>query len=449
MSGMMSDTSSRDLSEFLKRALGAQCSETDEPLTEEKLRAIARNAGLSEEDWETLCDQLTDHLAKGRNFLKFGNFTDAITELEHAAAIAPYRSDVLVDCGKAYCGRWKETRSGSARERAEELFRKALEIDPGNVDAAEYISALKQPRQASGFSRRKKLAAAGVIALACVIPLWFGIGGNDAPIGLAAPVDAINETSQRQIYPPATLPQHDGRSGFAFDGDLVAHWTFDGDLKDQAGLTKAGAVEQGEGVDGRAARFFSDRKSAMYTEPSTQFELLESITVSAWVKPEARGEAGQVVWFGDRRGGRDPWQLTVLGNGKVRFRTDRAVTRKPAFPIRQEEIKVASDGVTKLNQHVAAESPDLLPLNEWSFLTGRISKVSENESVITVFVNGKAVDEVRTTESVDYDTAGMWLSIGALHHGNTQNFDGLIDEVRVYRGALSEDEIGEIYRHAR
>ena len=77
------------------------------------------------------------------------------------------------------------------------------------------------------------------------------------------------------------------------------------------------------------------------------------------------------------------------------------------------------------------------------------SDPSENESVITVFVNGTAVDEVRTTESVDYDTAGMWLSIGALHQGDTQNFDGLIDEVRVYRSALSEDEIREIYRHAR
>lgn len=450
MSGVMSDTFTSDLTEFLKRALGAQCAESDEPLTEEKLREIAQNAGLTEADWDTLCSQLSNHLAKGRNFLKFGNFTDAITDLEPAVAIAPYRSDVLIDCGRAHLGRWKETRSRSSQERAEELFRKALEIDPGNADAAEHLSDLKQSESASRIPRKKKLTAVAAIALACVIPLWLGIetgglsGNSETGAG-----DSLIETAERQVYPPAALPQSGGDSSFAFDRDLVAHWTFDENSTDRALLTEAGIVEQSQGVDGRAARFSPDRKSGMYTEPSTQFELLDTITVSAWVKPETRGKTGQIVWFGDRRGGRDPWQLTVLGNGKVRFRTDRAVTRRPAFPVRQQEIIVADGGVPHLNQHIAAESPDMLPLNEWSFVTGRIQKISESESVITVFVNGTAVDEVRTTESVDYDTAGMWLTIGAVHEGDTQNFDGSIDEVRVYRNALTEDEIRELYRHAR
>ncbi|GEM_PF-1637321 len=43
----------------------------------------------------------------------------------------------------------------------------------------------------------------------------------------------------------------------------------------------------------------------------------------------------------------------------------------------------------------------------------------------------------------------MWIALGAVHYGETQNFNGTIDEVRVYRSALSADEIREIYRHPR
>ena len=83
------DLFSADVSNFLEKALGIQLAEPRQPLSEEKLKEIARNAGLTEEDWENLCEQLKGHLAKGRNFLKFANYTDAITDLEHAVAIAP------------------------------------------------------------------------------------------------------------------------------------------------------------------------------------------------------------------------------------------------------------------------------------------------------------------------------------------------------------------------
>ncbi|MEQ1841943.1 MAG: LamG domain-containing protein, partial [Verrucomicrobiales bacterium] len=102
-----------------------------------------------------------------------------------------------------------------------------------------------------------------------------------------------------------------------------------------------------------------------------------------------------------------------------------------------------------LNQHVAADSPGLLPLNEWSFVTGRIQKTSSGQSVISVFVNGTLVSEVKTTETVDYKTDEMWVTLGAVHDGNAQNFNGAIDEVRVYRSALSDEQIRELYEQPR
>jgi len=451
------DLFTADLTNFLQKALGVQLADPEKLLSEEKLKEIARNAGLTEEDWENLCETLKGHLAKGRNFLKFANHTDAITELEQAVAIAPYRADVLVDCGKAHFGRWKETGNRLSRDKAETFFRKSLEIDPDNADAAEQLSLLKQTKPASRI-RRKIAAMAAVLLLAGGVSAWVGIPG------LSEKIDGLGGNPQiespevkgkgRTVYPPAALPPVGSPGPFAFDQDLVAHWTFDGSssteglVAGQHSLTQSGRVEVVEGVDGRAMRFFSGEESGMFTKPSTEFTFIDAVTVSAWVKP-ATFKSSQIVWFGDRRKGRDPWQLAVLDSGQVRFRSDRAVTGDPPFAMLPEEIIVKPGVGPHLNQHVSADSPGLLPLNEWSFVTGRIQKTSSGQSVISVFVNGTLVSEVKTTETVDYKTDEMWVALGAVHDGNAQNFNGAIDEVRVYRSALSDDEIRQLYEQPR
>lgn len=459
---MGNDSFSTDLTNFLRKALEIRLADPDRTLTEDKLREIARNAGLTGEDWEKLSGKLEGHLAKGRNFLKFANHTDAITELEPAAAIAPYRTDVLVDCGKAHSGRWKETGVRQSRDRAEFLFRKCLEMDPGCADAAEQLSALKRSKPVPLF-RRKLAVTAAALALAAGVSAWVGLPalsgktkrvGGDPVAGDISPAPAANAPTARTPYPPATLPSPGLPGPLPFDSDLVAHWSFEGTSTGEdlsAGghsLSISGRIETAEGVDGRAIRIFSGEPSGMYTKPSPEFQFAESITVSAWVKP-ATWKSSQIVWFGDRRGGRDPWQLAILDSGQVRFRSDRSVTSDPKFTLQPEEVIVKPGETPPLNQHVAADSPGLLPLDEWSFVTGRIRKEGSGQCVITVFVNGMPVGEAKTAESVDYGTDGMWITIGAVHDGNAQNFNGVIDEVRVYRSALSDTEIRELYRLPR
>lgn len=459
---MVSDPSSSDLTHFFDKALEIQLTEPDGPLTEERLKRIALQAGLSEKDWEALCAKLNGHLVTGRNFLKFANHTDAITEMESAVAIAPYRADAMVDCGKAHLGRWKETGSRSHKDRAEFLFRKSLGIDPENIEAAELLSELKKAKPSSRSSGKKSVLVA-VLALACGVTAWLGISGFteksdsagvEMPIGLPEPGTAGGSSTSNPIYPSATLPQIGVGAPFTFDRDLVAYWSFDenspGDefAAGRHPLTKSGRVEVEDGVDGCGRRFFVGEKSGMFTQPSPEFDFAESVTVSAWVKP-ASFKSSQIVWFGDRQGGRDPWQLAVLDSGQVRFRSDRAVTSDPAFTMLPEEILVKPGNVPHLNQHVGADSPGRLPLHEWSFVTGRIKKTSSGKSVITVFVNGQPVSEVQTNETVDYGTEEMWITVGAVHDGNAQNFNGVIDEVRVYRSALTDEQIHEIYRFPR
>lgn len=259
---------------------------------------------------------------------------------------------------------------------------------------------------------------------------------------------------KRPLYTAAALPPVGGTASAGSTLGLVAHWSFDGEPigRDLANgrhpLAIGGTVVPDEGVDGRGVRFSGAKGSGMFTSPSQEFALSDALTVSAWIKPAAR-KGGQIVWFGDPRGGRDPWLLYLHGDGRVRFRSDRAVTAKPTFAVRQQEIVLMPGGALNLNQHVAADSPGVLPLNEWSFITGRIEKVSAKQRAFSVFVNGEKVHEVRSTEEVDYTTDRMWVALGAVHKGDSQNYNGSIDEVRVYGRSLTDDEVAALYRLPR
>jgi len=207
---MNSDRFSGDLAKFLHKALEIQLSDPEDQLTEEALKEIALKAGLTEDDWARICQKLDEHLQKGANFLTFGNFTEAINEFEQAAAIAPYRANILADCGSAHLGHWKEAGSRPSRDRAEEMFRKCLKIEPGHTGAAEQLSALRHPRPSRSVSARKALIA-GLLGLAGVVSAWMMIPeSGEANSNLLTPsiesrpqVDRIDSESS-----PTRIPLH-------------------------------------------------------------------------------------------------------------------------------------------------------------------------------------------------------------------------------------------------
>jgi len=154
----------------------------------------------------------------------------------------------------------------------------------------------------------------------------------------------------------------------------------------------------------------------------------------------------QIAWFGDSQFGRDPWVLHLLTDGSVEFRSDRSVTGRPVFTVFEDEIQLSSAGKPMLNQHVAVHSPGTLAPGQWYFVAGVLEKISPRQRALKLYVNGQAVAETRTAEVVNYPTEGMFLTIGAVDGGTWQNFDGLIDEVRVYDRALAAAEIAALYR---
>lgn len=188
-----------ELASFLRKALEIQLADPDDHLTEDALAKIARNAGLSEEDWKRVCDKLEEHLQRGRNFLSFENYDDAIVELEQAVDLAPYRAGVLRDCGQAHLGLWKELGSKPSRERAEELLRKSLEIDPGSAEVAGLLTELKNTKPPARGLKKKTAIAAAILALTCGGAVWLGVEKSSNGVDQS---EVDTATAAESVSPP-------------------------------------------------------------------------------------------------------------------------------------------------------------------------------------------------------------------------------------------------------
>jgi hypothetical protein len=263
----------------------------------------------------------------------------------------------------------------------------------------------------------------------------------------------------RVKYGAAAIPRASANLPPAPVQGLVGYWNFDqGDANDVSGKGHHGKIRGGATIvdegNGKALRTRKNPSSAraaswdsvtMPTGPD--LALTDTITVSAWVKyssiPGTWGS--QIAWFGNSEYGRDPWTLQLYPDGTLSFRSDRSVTGRPIFTVFDDELYLSSSGKPMMNQHVSVESPGTLQSGSWYFVAGTIEKLSPRARVMRLYVNGEPVSEVKTKETVNYPTDKMWMAIGAVDLGTWQNFDGLIDEVRVYDRPLSPEEIKALY----
>lgn len=215
---MSYDSDPDELTSFLRKVLDIQLAEPGDQLTEEALEKLARKAGLSEDGWKRVCERLEEHLQKGRNFLRFENYEEAIVELEQAVALAPYRAGVLRDCGKAHLGLWKESANKASRVRAEELLRKSLEIDPASAESAELLTELKKPSPGSRRPGRKIALASAILALACGGAFWFG---SEKATAVANSGEGVIATATELVSKPeAALEFYQSHNIFAKDFNI-------------------------------------------------------------------------------------------------------------------------------------------------------------------------------------------------------------------------------------
>ena len=137
-----------------------------------------------------------------------------------------------------------------------------------------------------------------------------------------------------------------------------------------------------------------------------------SFTMAAWIKPDDVPNKIRAI-FGGVPGGAGFWQA----NGNL------AIAKKNDW----ESYSVAAGIVPDVWQHVAVT-------------------VDSVGSTITFYVNGVAYAEADPTQSSS-DFTERTDRIG--NHGNNadENFDGMIDDARIYNRALSASDVTELYNY--
>ncbi|MEZ4888491.1 MAG: hypothetical protein R3E32_27435 [Chitinophagales bacterium] len=114
----------------------------------EELEQIAANLGMSKEAWNGLQKELQDSVMRGKGFMKYENWDDAIEELKHAEQINPFHLGVLMELSESYHQLWLKNSSPIDEELAEQYAKRCLQIQPNHERSLQLISSLKKPAAA-------------------------------------------------------------------------------------------------------------------------------------------------------------------------------------------------------------------------------------------------------------------------------------------------------------
>lgn len=208
---------------------------------------------------------------------------------------------------------------------------------------------------------------------------------------------------------------------------LVGLWRFDGSdgrtVRDCSPLKNDGVIQFGELRREKAATLLELNGLDSYVSiaEKTPWRLEDALTVAIWVRPADL--PNRAVIFG-------------VPNERSSFTT-------PAFGMSIAEKHVVFGlWLTHGSSKMLLESPQEVPLDQWSFLVG-----TYDGATATLFVDGLPVAEKPAHGPIDHN--GQPLLIGKGLGSNKPLFPGRIGELRLYRRELTAAEIGQLFKETR
>ena len=205
---------------------------------------------------------------------------------------------------------------------------------------------------------------------------------------------------------------------------LVARWTFDeaggATVADSAGShhgANRGATLGRPGVLGAAAAFRSAEDTFVDLGKSPQIDGNRA-TVAAFVRPESFNPLDANNSANSRNG--------ILGDADARF----------IFTLTdQGRLAFIWDAGDRRFQTITTDEGDGVPLGRWSHVA-----VTRNGSTMMLYIDGEVKAMGSTYAPGDFVAFGT-MQIGRVNGSPHRDFDGAIDDLRVYDRALSAAEI--------
>jgi len=205
---------------------------------------------------------------------------------------------------------------------------------------------------------------------------------------------------------------------------LVAYYPFNGNANDESGNGKNGILygdyQVVTGIKNEALRFIahgsSDSLGGHVLLPNFHFTSMSSFSYALWIKEESLVDAELYISFRD-----DPFGIPYAG-----------ISHSPANNVIEFQV-----GVTSTNSALTA------PFSS-SYINNFVHYcLVYTNGMIKGYINGSFIGQKTQTAIVD----GIYSAI-ARHWFNNQTstrFTGVVDEVRVYNRALTDNEIQALY----
>jgi len=220
-----------------------------------------------------------------------------------------------------------------------------------------------------------------------------------------------------------------GQSGISYltkeilYSELVALWHFDGDADDSSGNSNNGTVEGAFYVDstvgmGKALSFDGD--DYVKVDYNDTLDITNEITIEAWIKPTA--VSGYRTIVAKRSGGVANYALR-LWSGKVEFYYRKA-------------------GATTWSEWLTNDAPVIADGSSYYIA---VTYTFGDSDSIRVYIDDTLYDgywKYGVAEDVSANAYPVY--IGCISP-SSQPFIGLIDEVRIWNFALSQDQLGKVY----
>jgi len=198
--------------------------------------------------------------------------------------------------------------------------------------------------------------------------------------------------------------------------NLIAYYPLDIDTLDASGNGNDGTVNGDpifvDGVVGTAMEF-DGAGDFLDCGNNPILALTDAVSISAWIKVAVQNADHKVG--GNQDGANGGYKMSVYNN-KIEF-----------------EIRTSGNSAV-LNRSVAGGT--LLEVDVWYHVTGVYSLA---DGYIRTYVNGVLDRELETTEALGASPGALMIGCEPFSTGQ-YNFNGVMDDIRVYDKALSEDE---------
>lgn len=205
-------------------------------------------------------------------------------------------------------------------------------------------------------------------------------------------------------------------------GGLVAA---DSTPKGNAGLLRHGPA-WGSGLNDGALTF-DGGDDVVFVSHGTELDNMPAISVSAWIRPDTLGggSKGRIVAKAEGIGPIAGWHLHLTDSNRLHFRADYATTDL---------------------ERISANNAFIL--NDWTHVVVTWDG-SATATGIKFYMNGTETGYVSSTNGsgarVDDLTSGLYVGNNATL---ARGFDGMLDDVRIYRGVLSSSQVSSLFEAA-